>query len=1205
MSGASLAFTDLRIDRAPGVAPGDGFALSDLSPGVNLIHGPNGSGKTITGRTVMSLLWPSVSDLGRATVSGSWIEGDHRWTVDIDAGDATWRCDGRPADAPQLPPSEARGHHWLGLRELLLEDGPDADATAAMARRIGLEMLGGHDLDAAAAAIGANPSPSRPEKKRGELDAAVRRLDGVRRDAAATAEEAMRIETLRDRIAEAKAAQAACQRLQRLLERRTAIEAAAARTAELASLDPRLERLRGDERARLDGLRTDRVRHQAELDAATGRLAEADDRIAAAGLPEDGVPEAVLASLESQATTLAELERSLAAADEQRIAAEAVAADCRRMLGPSVDESRLEAAGTVVPEAFARHARDLALHRARVAELQASRSRWTREAGERDASPSGDDGGDADAGSDGAAQRACDALADWLATPETAPGPAARWSIPLLAAAAVILMLAAALAVLAHPAWAVAGVLAAGFVAWARPSRSAGGGVDVAGAGAREHARQRFERLGRPGPEQWTPEAVGRALLAMQQQLAAAAVRHERQRRLEERRGSLEAEQESIDEDARRLAEAGAALVADLGLTIDADRSDWLAGIGRTIADWQAARREVRATGERIASIRQRITALAAEIATAASPYRDIGADGLDAAAARGLAADLRARAAAWTAGREARTVAGREIARATEAIGRLSAAADELLAELGIPPEQEHELDRLLAGREDFEQRRRARDTADARVAAAEQSLAALTADHGPIDPADREADLATLQASLAEAEALAATGATLMEQRAAIEARVDQDRTGTGIEQAMAAVSEHEQRLLEAREQAEAAVAGDAVATWLRSETARHGRPAVLQRATSHFQRITNGRFSLELDAGSPDAASGPPTFFARDHRDGLVKPLGSLSAGERVQLLLAVRLGFLEQDERGLTLPIVLDEILGNADDERAAAIIDAVLGIVRGGRQVFYLSAQPDEVGKWRARLEAEPEIAHRVIDLAAVRGEARADATPLPVVRPPAPAISPPTDGEDHDAYGRRLGVPGLRPDSAAGQVHPWHVLDEPRLVHAALERGLRDLGSLIGLVSAGGLSMVAGLDGPTFERVRARHRAMEAAFDAWRIGRGRPVDRAALKDSGAVSDAFLDAASELARECGGDAAAILERLADSAIPKWRRNKTSELQAFFEQQGHLDAEPRLDAAGILRRVLAARAEDVAAGRLEDAWLQRMIAGLPAVEPFPEA
>ncbi|MHC4810597.1 MAG: hypothetical protein ACYTEV_09550, partial [Planctomycetota bacterium] len=84
-----------------------------------------------------------------------------------------------------------------------------------------------------------------------------------------------------------------------------------------------------------------------------------------------------------------------------------------------------------------------------------------------------------------------------------------------------------------------------------------------------------------------------------------------------------------------------------------------------------------------------------------------------------------------------------------------------------------------------------------------------------------------------------------------------------------------------------------------------------------------------------------------------------------------------------------------------------------------------------------------------------------------------------------------------------------------------------------------------------------------------------------------------------------DAAAILARITDGVLPKWRRNKTSELQAFFEQQGHLDAEPRLDAAGILRRVLAARAEDVAAGRLEDAWLQWMIAGLPAVEPFPEA
>ena len=61
-------------------------------------------------------------------------------------------------------------------------------------------------------------------------------------------------------------------------------------------------------------------------------------------------------------------------------------------------------------------------------------------------------------------------------------------------------------------------------------------------------------------------------------------------------------------------------------------------------------------------------------------------------------------------------------------------------------------------------------------------------------------------------------------------------------------------------------------------------------------------------------------------------------------------AVRVAFLEQDESA-RLPLLLDETLGTSDDGRAGAIIDSVIEIAREGRQVFYFTAQHDEVGKW--------------------------------------------------------------------------------------------------------------------------------------------------------------------------------------------------------------------------------------------------------------
>lgn len=55
------------------------------------------------------------------------------------------------------------------------------------------------------------------------------------------------------------------------------------------------------------------------------------------------------------------------------------------------------------------------------------------------------------------------------------------------------------------------------------------------------------------------------------------------------------------------------------------------------------------------------------------------------------------------------------------------------------------------------------------------------------------------------------------------------------------------------------------------------------------------------------------------------------------------------------------------------------------------------------------------------------------------------------------------------------------------------------------------------IDEDLFERADAAARAIRAAFDAWRMGRGMPVDRAVLQESDAVSDTFIDEVTKLAK----------------------------------------------------------------------------------------
>lgn len=63
----------------------------------------------------------------------------------------------------------------------------------------------------------------------------------------------------------------------------------------------------------------------------------------------------------------------------------------------------------------------------------------------------------------------------------------------------------------------------------------------------------------------------------------------------------------------------------------------------------------------------------------------------------------------------------------------------------------------------------------------------------------------------------------------------------------------------------------------------------------------------------------------------------------------------MGYLESLEEGsnAALPIFFDEIMANSDDERSLAIAEAI-GLIAEERQVFYATAQTDEVLKLKIK-----------------------------------------------------------------------------------------------------------------------------------------------------------------------------------------------------------------------------------------------------------
>lgn len=492
MSGRVLLFSELHVSRVPGVLPGGQFTLRDLSPDVNLIFGPNGSGKTLIGRSLLALIWPGHTRLVRPTLSGTWMLDDHQWVIDLDGGHPTWRKDGASADPPALPPGESRAHHWLGLKELLVDDGPDGQATNAFAQRISREMLGGYDLDAAASALGFSDHPTRPRKDLEAYQAERSAVEAARSNERALHQRAGELDVLQQRSDAAKAADETVRRLERALEYRDATDHFVQLERDLAEYDEALSELRGDESAQLENLNAERRTRVNEQTDARRRLEEAEAAQLSTTLPADGVPEATVTALDCAADTLMERTRELADARDKMASLTADRDARRTAIGDTISDDALTTLRSVPTEQMEGHAADTTRHHidrvrldARKREIEQDRASIEQENGNRN-----------DPASLDTVRRGHDALSHWLATSAPDGSIGRGWSVPLLVAAGSIAILITVLGVLNHPAWFVGMVIAGPFVWLARPHSG-----DAAGTDHRSTYQHGYSRMALAQPE--------------------------------------------------------------------------------------------------------------------------------------------------------------------------------------------------------------------------------------------------------------------------------------------------------------------------------------------------------------------------------------------------------------------------------------------------------------------------------------------------------------------------------------------------------------------------------------------------------------------------------------------------------------------------------------------------------------------------------
>ncbi len=1132
----------LRIERLPGIETP--YAVDGLGDGVNIICGPNASGKSSLMRALKALRYPEEAVSGTHELSAELKVGAEEVTV-LRALDRTRWLDARDAgiSPPPLPEHRHVGCYTIGIDDLLSCGGTEQVFSA----RINRELAGGFDLSQLRALPVYRVGPKAGTSEARALRDAALAFRAVRREQAELREEADQLTVLESEQAALERDRSEHEGYRRALD--VVLERSARAQLEqiVGEFDPICAQLSGDELARLNELKTRERTSRAELETAREAGARAEAEAGAAGFPDiDGLPSAEhISALHAQAQHLLALNHRQTQVAERHDQARCQCDSARlSLLGlGSAPDLQPDPEGRVRVTVQEVHDAESALERkrgldadVRVLESEQALLR-SRMSGLPDAERLEAELGEL--------RHRRLQLLQWLRVPVRGAG--AGWRDPsrwIALAGGVVAVLALSVWVSVWAVWGLLVPLAAACL-WLGADRKLSVQVARLQAGV--------EATGQ-GPVRWEQLEVESALEQTEEVLRTVTERSQLAARDGEVAERLEHRRAERDAETAALRTRACSLGLD-PMLLDAAFDRWL----RISSAHDDA---VAALGEAEVSLAQ-----VTEEAGVVSQQLERSLKALDCVSPEGLLNGTRAIERANTIARrvqlatkahESRERAGEDVVRAEKALDAASQAIADIYRSVGLSVGDESRLSRACDQLERYRgAAQRVRD-AQATCTKAENAL--------PDDPAlvsyVEQADEVGLRRRVDEAATLDEQLTSVMGRIASIRARVAHATQGAGQEDAAA---EHEQALaaLEAsRTAAEAADLAGMLLDSVENEHAHASRPEVLGAADQLLRRFTRHRFGLAFDADAPSAG-----FVGYDHARGRQVALAALSVGTRMQLLLALRLAFAAELEAGVEpLPLIVDEALATADPERFEAVA-AALGEIAAERQVLYLTAQPHEVGQWEA---AGVDVVR--IDLAEQRRLGSGTIPWATVDCRLAPRATVPSSvGHSPEAYAALLRVPSFDPWAPAIESHAFHILhDRLPLLESLLRLGLSRIGEVKSFCAGVGASAV--LSAEDCESLARRIGWAEHFVSAWREGRGCPVRGADLAESPA-RPRFFEALSELIETTEGSAARLIEQLEGRAIKGFGAKMQGEFADWLAEAGYVDARPVLSRSERLGRVLS--------------------------------
>ena len=306
MTDKKLFFRKIDIIRMPGFRP-PGFSVENLNPEINIIYGPNATGKTTLFKAFSYLMWPKKLAGEYVTLQGDFNINQSQWYVEIDSGRIMYQENGSSTAPPPFPPVAHKNRYYIALHDLLQQDTNDCSLAESIIR----EAMGGYNITDAVSQLDLKEKPSRKGKTTRKTQNDINNYRQALKKQEQLQEEEQKLKRLNHQLNQIKAASQKLEVVKQALEYSKADLEFKETRAKFKKFPEAMSEVDGNEAAKINEIKSNIKEYKNSIDTEENKLKQAEKILDEIELPAQGITDKFLTELKQKRDQLKSLKEKI------------------------------------------------------------------------------------------------------------------------------------------------------------------------------------------------------------------------------------------------------------------------------------------------------------------------------------------------------------------------------------------------------------------------------------------------------------------------------------------------------------------------------------------------------------------------------------------------------------------------------------------------------------------------------------------------------------------------------------------------------------------------------------------------------------------------------------------------------------------------------------------------------------------------------